>query len=41
MRWLNIAEARHEYDLARVRSDAEFSNYRRDPRIASLISRLP
>jgi tetratricopeptide (TPR) repeat protein len=41
LKWLAIAEARHDHNLAAVRGTAEFSTYRDDPALREVLARLP
>jgi tetratricopeptide (TPR) repeat protein len=41
LKWLAIAEARHDHNLAAVRGFAEFSAYRTDPALREIFARLP
>jgi len=39
--WLTIAEAQHDHNLSRLRSDPEFSAFLADPRFIAVAQRLP
>jgi hypothetical protein len=41
LKWLAIAEARHDHNLAALRGFAEFSTYRDDPALREVLARLP
>lgn len=41
LKWLAIAEARHDHNLAAARGCAEFSTYRDDPAFREIVARLP
>jgi hypothetical protein len=41
LKWLAIAAARHDHNLAAARGCAEFSTYRNDPAFREIVARLP
>jgi hypothetical protein len=41
LKWLAVAEARHDHNLPTLRGYPEFSAYRNDPAFLQILRRLP